>query len=255
MFPNVPRAVLVDLAGVLHEGPHALPGAVAALTRLRASGLPVRFLTNTTRTPRIRIVTMLRHAGFTLAEEEVFTAAHAARALIEQRGLRPHYLVHPDLDEEMGPSQPAPDAVVLGDAGPRFGYDALNTVFRLIMDGLPLIAMARNRYFKEAEGLSLDLGAFVAALEFASGCHAEITGKPNPAFFLAPLGELGVTPEETVLIGDDVTDDIAGAQACGMQGILVRTGKYRSGDEARINPAPGRVVAGFQEAVAYIVNR
>lgn len=248
-LPDRPRAVLIDLAGVLHEGPRALPGAVRALARLRATGLPLRFLTNTTRTPRAQIVAMLRGLGFAITEDEVQTAAHATRDLIKARGLRPHYLIHPDLDHEMGPSQPAPDVVVLGDAGPRFSYDSLNQAFRLLMQGLPLIAMARNRYFKEPEGLSLDLGAFVAALEYGSGVRAEIVGKPNRSFFTTPLETLGVAPGEAVLIGDDVRDDVGGAQAAGIAGILVRSGKYQTGDESGLDDPPAAVCADFAAAV------
>jgi HAD superfamily hydrolase (TIGR01458 family) len=164
-------------------------------------------------------------------------------------GLAPHYLVHPDLAEDMGPSDLAPTAVVMGDAGPYFTFERLNAAFRLLMDGLPLIAMARNRYFKEADGLTLDLGAFVAALEFAAGVRAEIVGKPAAAFFHGALAELGVAPAEAVLIGDDVADDIGGAQDAGIAGILVRTGKYRAGDEDEARVRPAAVADDFAAAV------
>jgi HAD superfamily hydrolase (TIGR01458 family) len=229
-LPATPRAVLIDLAGVLHVGEHAVPGAVDALARLRASGVPLRFLTNTTRSPRRAIVALLHGLGFDIAADEIHTAVHATRQLVEERGLRPHYLIHPDIADETGASDPQPNAVVIGDAGPHFTFDGLNTAFRLLMQGLPLIAMARNRYFKEADGLSLDLGAFVAALEYAAGIEAEVVGKPAQPFFDGALHDLGVAPAAAVLIGDDLRDDIGGAQRAGIAGILVRTGKFTPRD-------------------------
>jgi HAD superfamily hydrolase (TIGR01458 family) len=254
VLAGAPKALLIDLAGVLHVGDSAVPGAVAALSRLRQSGLPLRFLTNTTRLPRRAIVALLHRLGFEVGEAEVLTAVHATRQVVRERGLHPHYLVHPEIVEEMGPSAAEPDAVVLGDAGPYFTFDRLNTAFCLLMRGLPLIAMARNRYFQETDGPTIDLGAFVAALEYASGTSAEIVGKPAAPFFQAALAELGVARGEALLIGDDLRDDIGGAQALGIPGILVRTGKYRPADEAHPEIRPARVVDDFAAAVDAILH-
>ena len=252
-LPTVPKAVLIDLAGVLHIDDQAIPGAVAALTRLRASGIALRFLTNTTRSPRARIVDSLARMGFDIAPEEIQTAVHATRQLVDRRGLRPHYLAHPDIAGEIGASHPEPDAVVLGDAGEHFTYAALNEVFRLLMRGLPFIVMARNRYFREKDGLTLDMGAFVAGLEYSAGCRAEVVGKPAAPFFLGALDELGVAPEAAVLIGDDLADDIGGAQAAGIPGMLVRTGKFRPADEHHPDIRPAAVVDDFAAAVSQLL--
>lgn len=254
-LPEKPGAVLIDLAGVLHVGRDAIPGAVEALARLRTSGLPLHFLTNTTRSPRPAIAALLQGLGFDIAAGEIQTAARATRQLVDARGLRPHYLVHPDIADEMGPSHPTPDAVVIGDAGPHFSFDGLNTAFRLLMQGLPLLAMAHNRYFKEADGLTLDLGAFVTALEYAAGIKAEVVGKPARPFFHGALAALGVAPAAAVLVGDDLHDDIGGAQRAGIAGILVRTGKFRAADETDAQVRPALVVDDFGAAVEAILDR
>jgi ribonucleotide monophosphatase NagD (HAD superfamily) len=36
------------------------------------------------------------------------------------------------------------------------------------------------------------------------------------------------------MVGDDAVADVEGALRAGLQGALLRTGKYRAGDEARI---------------------
>jgi len=226
-----PDAVLIDLAGVLHVGDTAIAGSVHALAQLREAGFRLRFLTNTTRSPRANIASMLQQLGFDIIEDEIQTAAAAAKHVVDIRGLKPFYLIHPDLEEEMGPSAEHPDAVVMGDMGPHLTYERLNRAFRLLMDGASFIAMARNRYFKEEDGLSLDMGAFVTGLEYSSGVGAEIVGKPAAGFFHAALETLGVSADRAVLIGDDLHDDVGAAQEVGISGVLVRTGKYRPEDE------------------------
>ena len=90
-----------------------------------------------------------------------------------------------------------------------------------------LIALQKNRYWETSEGLSLDAGPFVSALEYATGREAEVVGKPAPAFFDLALGELGLSADRAAMGGDDVEADVAGAMDAGLAGILVRTGKYR----------------------------
>lgn len=253
LWPTTPEAVLIDLAGVLHIDDQALPGAANALAALRASGLPLRFLTNTTRSPRSRLVAALRQMGLVIEPDEIQTAVLATRHLIEQRNLHPHCLVHPDIADEIGCSHADPDAVVLGDAGHHFNFESLNRVFRLLMQGLPFIVMARNRYFMEQDGLTLDMGAFVAGLEYSTGRPAEVVGKPALPFFYTALDDLGIAAQRAVLIGDDLVDDIGGAQAAGIPGILVRTGKFRAADEQHPRFRPAAIVDDFPAAVARIL--
>jgi HAD superfamily hydrolase (TIGR01458 family) len=248
------KAVLIDLGGVLYVGDEPVPGAAEALRKLLATDLAVRFLTNTSRTPRRTLLARLAAMGFGIEADHLLTAPVTTRKLIERRGLRPHYLVHPAIAEEMGPSDDVdPTAVVLGDAGEGFSYPRLNTAFRFLMRGLPLLAMAKNRYFREGDGLSLDMGAFVAALEYAAGVEAEVVGKPSASFFDTALRDTGSQAADAVMIGDDLRDDIGAAQALGIAGVLVRTGKYRAEDERQAQIRPTAVVADFPAAVDWVL--
>ena len=110
------------------------------------------------------------------------------------------------------------------------------------MDGAELIALQKNRYWLTAEGLSLDVGAFVAALEYATGQQAYVVGKPSPAFFELVLLDVVVSPAEAAMVGDDVETDVGGALAAGLAGILVRTGKYRTDAVAAAEVQPTAIV-------------
>lgn len=231
------RTVLLDLGGVFYQGDHLIPGALDALARLRASGLALRFITNTTRQSRTELLRELAGRGLAITADELFTPAAAARDLLLARGLRPLLLIHPGLASDFaGLDTASPNAVVVGDAGDHFRYADLNRAFRLLQAGAPLLALGRNRYFQDRDGLSLDAGPFVAALEYAAGIEAELFGKPAPALFAAALRATACSPDAAAMIGDDVEADVNGALAAGLRGILVRTGKYRPGDEARLAP-------------------
>ncbi|MGI9289026.1 MAG: TIGR01458 family HAD-type hydrolase [Pseudomonadales bacterium] len=249
------KAVLLDLSGVLYDGATPLPGAVEAITRLSETGLPVRYVTNTTRSTRRDTLDRLSIMGFSIQENEVFTAPNAVHDYLKKNNLSPFLVVHPQLETEFAdlPTD-QPPAVVIGDAADAFTYGRLNQAFRLLMNGAPLLAMGNNRYFKENNNLSLDMGPFVAALEFAADKKAQIIGKPAKAFFKAAVSSTGCRTEEAVMVGDDVLSDVIGAVDAGLQGILVKTGKYREKDELQLADSnKGYCVTDISEAVDLII--
>lgn len=231
-----------------------MPGAREALLSLRAAGIPMRFVTNSTRLTRGAIINRLARMGLEVPIQHLFTPAIAARHYLITRKLTPHLLIHPDLRGEfadlLGPS---PGAVLLGDAGSDFTYEALNQCFRLLLDGLPLLAMGSNRYFRNGNGLNLDIGPFMAALEYAAELEAVVLGKPAPEFFQAAVNSLDLPPHDVAMVGDDAEMDVRGALAAGLRGVLVRTGKYRPGDEAKVVPQGGRVFDDLDAVVDYIL--
>ena len=228
------RALLIDLEGTVIQGGRLLPGAAAAVDAARSSGIVHAFVTNTTSRPRSALVRELSDGGLTVEPERIFSAPRAALAHLRRRGTtRCRLLLRPALREEFPgiacDADPA-EAVVLGDLGAETTYDRLNDAFRRILDGAELIALARNRYWRGEGGLMLDVGAFAAALEYASGRPATLVGKPAREFFDAALSWLDVPASEAAVIGDDLDSDVRGGQEAGLRGVLVRTGKYREGD-------------------------
>lgn len=249
------KGVMLDLDGVVYVGAEPLPGALAAVARLRAAGLALRFVTNTTRTPHGKLLARLLAMGLELAPEELITPAASARRLVERDGLDPYLLVHPALEEDFsGLCRGSRPAVIVGDAGDTFTYAALNRAFRALEQGAAFLALANNRAFRDADGgLSLDAGPFVQALAFASGAEPVVLGKPAHAFFAEALAAMGCTAGEVAMIGDDVEADVGGAMAAGLAGMLVRTGKYQPGAEDRIDPPPTAVLDDLPAAVEWLL--
>ncbi|MEJ2382597.1 MAG: TIGR01458 family HAD-type hydrolase [Gammaproteobacteria bacterium] len=249
------RALLLDLSGVLYVGRQSLPGAGDAVARLEAAGMPVRYVTNTTRTPRHTILRQLSDLGFAIRPGELLTAPDAARRYLTDHGLRAFAVIHPALRPELADLiHVDADAVLIGDAGHEFTYENLNRAFRLLTDGAPLIAMGRNRYFQEADGLSLDAGPFITALEYAADTEAVVTGKPAAAFFAAAASDLGCRPDEILMVGDDVEADVLGALDAGLHAALVRTGKFRRGDEQRLQGTTAQTFDDLATVVEWVLS-
>lgn len=241
------RGVLFDLDGTVYEGDRAIPGAVDTLAELRARGLPYCFVTNTTSKPRSAVVERLRQAGIAATPEQIFTAPAVARDwLLEKQLTRCYFLLRAPLLADLEGIEAvdeAPQAVVVGDMGDDFTYNKLNRAFRFLLDEkCAFITLAVNRFFKGSDGLNLDVGAFVAALEYATHRRAELIGKPSPAFYQVACTSLGAEPSKVVMIGDDLESDALGAQACGLKGVLVRTGKFRAEQVERSESKPDAVL-------------
>nr|XP_060617206.1 haloacid dehalogenase-like hydrolase domain-containing protein 2 [Anolis sagrei ordinatus]XP_060617207.1 haloacid dehalogenase-like hydrolase domain-containing protein 2 [Anolis sagrei ordinatus] len=248
------KAVLVDLSGTLHVEDTAVPGAQEALKKLRSAPVAIRFVTNTTKECKQDLLQRLKKLEFDIQEDEIFTSLTAAKNLIEQKQVRPLLLVEDNaLRDFEGIDTNNPNAVVIGLAPDHFNYQTMNKAFRLILDGAPLIAIHKARYYKRKDGLALGPGPFVMGLEYATDVKATVVGKPERTFFLEALRGMNCVPEEAVMIGDDCRDDVGGAQKAGMLGILVKTGKYREADEARIRPPPYLTCESFPQAVDHIL--
>ena len=225
------QAVLLDLDGVLYVEDEPVPGARDAVAALRGAGLALRFVTNTTSRPRRLILDRLHRLGFDAAADELVTPAALAVGHCREHGRRRALLlVRDDVKEDFAGLEDVDErveSVVVGDLGDRFGYDVLNHAFACVMDGAELIALQKNRYWMRPDGLALDVGPFVAALEYATRREALVVGKPSRDFFAAIVAGLGVEPGRAAMVGDDVEAVVGGALAAGLGGILVRTGKYR----------------------------
>lgn len=232
------RGVLLDLDGVLYVGEEPVPGAAEAVARLTTDGVPVRYLTNTTSRPRGAIVERLAAMGVAADEDHILTPAVATVAWMRRRGIgRPALFVPDATTSEFAGLEPvteadAPDAVVVGDLGAGWDFETLNRAFRLLVadDPPPLLALGMTRFWRADDGLRLDAGPFVRALEYAAGCRAVVLGKPDAAFYGAAVDLLGLRAEEVVMVGDDVRGDVGGAQSAGLAGVLVRTGKFTPAD-------------------------
>jgi HAD superfamily hydrolase (TIGR01458 family) len=238
-------AILLDVDGVFHISGRPIDGAGQAIRRLRDDGHRLRFVTNSTTRSRADLAEDLRAFGIELEDEELETTPRAAAHTLAGKRVLALTMaaIRTELEDVELVGEEA-DAVLIGGADETdetnrvFSYMNLARAFAELEAGAELYCLHKNPWWQTSRGPLLDSGAFVAGLEYAAGVEATVLGKPSPAFFGAALDALDADPELTWMVGDDLEADIAGAKTCGLNTILVRTGKFREEtlDEALLKP-------------------
>ena len=227
-------AILFDLDGVLYEGDKAINGAAEAVDWFITNHIPHLFLTNTTSKPRSALVEKLCAYKIKTDKDDYLTPPVAAVQLLKKNNLNNISLFVPEVTKTefsefnlCDSDADTVDAVVIGDLAKNWSFEKMNSAFRLLMRNpdCTLIALGLTRYWRTDDGLQLDAGPFVKALEYASGRDVIITGKPAGEFYQAARDKLKHTAE-LVMIGDDIKGDIEAAQNAGIKAIQVRTGKF-----------------------------
>jgi len=250
------RGILFDLDGVIYLGDDMIPGAGDTLDWVRSQNIPHLFVTNTTSRPREALSSKLAAMGIGVDPDDILSPPLAAANWLQANTAAPAALYVPDATRvefehlRLWAGDPAETvgAVVLGDLGERWDFARLNQAFLLLMQqsAPPLVALGMTRYWKAADGLRLDAGPFVAALEYATGRTAVVMGKPAEAFFHSGADILGIGAAQLLMIGDDIRGDVNGAQKAGLKAALVKTGKFRPQDLESGHP-PDAVLASIAD--------
>jgi phospholysine phosphohistidine inorganic pyrophosphate phosphatase len=229
--------LLIDIDGVLTVGNEVIPGAPDTIRDLRARGIAIRFMTNTTIYCRRSLVERMSALGFDICENELFTAAFSAASYLRSQGATSYYpLLLPDAQlefEGIAVDRENPEFVVVGDMGANLTFLRMNRAFRALLNGAQLVALHKKRMWRTEEGLFLDGGPFVVALEYAADVGAVVTGKPSQTYFHMVLEDMGIPAHRAAVIGDDIEIDVRGAQMNGLKGWLVKSGRFRKEDLGR----------------------
>ncbi|QXP84051.1 TIGR01458 family HAD-type hydrolase [Methylococcus sp. Mc7] len=240
------HGVLFDLDGVLYVDSQPIPGAVEAVAKIKASGVSCRFVTNTSTLSLAALERKIIALGFPVERSEILSAPQAVLRHLQTTGMRAHLLLEDDVRADFAgvpqASMEDADALVLGDTGAVWTHDCLDRMFNAIMRGAQLIAVHKNRFWQTGGGLRIDIGGLVAALEYCAGVRASVMGKPSADFFAVALRDMGLPPERTAIVGDDIEADIGGGQSAGLYGILVRTGKFRPSQLETGSVRPDRII-------------
>jgi HAD superfamily hydrolase (TIGR01450 family) len=248
--------VLLDLDGCVWVGDQPTPGAVEAITALRAAGKGVAFVTNDARHSGEEYVRKLWALGFRAALEEVVTVGGAVQhVLAETERWRTAYVVgapviHRHVAEAgvrilNGLDVPVPDVVVIA-AYDDFDYADLRGAVQAVLAGAELLTAGRDATFPMPDGLWPGTGPLVAAVEAATGTVGVNAGKPAAQPFLTALDRLGADAAQSraLVVGDRLDSDLAGAHAAGLDGAIVLSGATTEHDaRAAVDPAPVAIAA------------
>ena len=83
-------------------------------------------------------------------------------------------------------------AIIIGDLYKKFNWEKLNEAFQIVSkNDAIIIALHKNKYCKRENKIGLDLGPFVAALEYATSKKSILIGKPEKNFFNLVIEDMG----------------------------------------------------------------
>jgi NagD protein len=252
---------LIDMDGVLYRGNELIPGADRFVRLLREQGLPFLFLTNNSQRTRRDVVAKLARMGVEVEESHIFTCAMATARFLAQHKKRGtafvigegglltalHQNGYAIVDQD-------PDYVVVGE-GRTFNLELVEAAVRMIRGGAKLIATNLDPNCPTPTGLRPGCGALVALLEVATGVRAFSVGKPSPVIMRAARKELGLTTDETTIIGDTMETDVLGGVQLGFHTILVLSGGTSREDLPHYAYGPERVVESVADLADFLVYR
>lgn len=224
------KGFLFDLDGVFYISEKIIPGGKELLNFLKTKNMPYRFVTNTTTKSRKKLYKKLSKIGLPIYENEIFSACYAGvLKLRELKSPKVRLIIMDDAKlefDEFEIDNINPEYIVIGDLDRDWNFEIINSIFNQVMNGAKILALHKGRYFKTDEGLQIDSGAFIKGIEYATTTKSIVVGKPNPDFFKLALKDLSLRKEEVAMVGDDLINDIQGAQQFGLYSILTKTGKF-----------------------------
>lgn len=220
MTSNVDRLVILDIDGVIYCDGGAAPSSPEAIELIREMGIKIRYLTNDSIAPRRARAAELASLGFNITASDIFSASSLAARYLSRLGA-PRALLLIDqgcLEEftDVNIDSNDPEVVVVGDIFGSFAYEELNTAFRAIHDGARFLATQRNRFSSTSGAPNIDVGFFVSGLEYCTGKEAEIVGKPSRRSYLEVCQEANVSPDNAIMVSDDLDSDLLGAHNAGL---------------------------------------
>jgi HAD superfamily hydrolase (TIGR01458 family) len=225
---NIP--VLIDFDGVIKLGEKPAQDAGKFLKYLSDKKIPSYIISNSTLKTSEDILKFLSENEINF-DVPAMTAADAALNFVKQHYQKVSVYCVESIKHNFKEfiDDENPQAVVIGDNGDNWSSEMMNEIFIKVMSGADLIAMHKNKYWLPDGNKSvLDAGAYIKAIEYASGKEAILIGKPSPVYFRTALSLLGFSAdEEFFMIGDDIENDVNASQAIGGKGVLIYTGKTK----------------------------
>mgnify|MGYP000259019352 CR=1 FL=1 len=253
------RAVLLDMDGVVYLGDMPLPGVQDFLDYLEATGRKWLCVTNnSSKTPDMFVDKLAKMNVRATAENvlgsAVATANWMANAypqkgkalMVGEEGLSAALEAY---GFEMTANRHAADFVV---AGIDFDltYAKVERAALAIRDGAIFVGTNSDPSFPNENGQVPGAGSILALLATATGVEPTVIGKPNAGMFDMATTRLGVTAEETMMVGDRYDTDIAGAIGLDMTTVGVLTGVTTAEGYAQEDPPPDIVLHGIPDLLA-----
>ncbi|HEY3228948.1 MAG TPA: HAD-IIA family hydrolase [Roseiflexaceae bacterium] len=249
---------IFDLDGTVYLGETLLPGAGAAIARLRADGRRVVFLSNNPTSTREQYAARLGRLGLPTPPDEIINSSQVMVQwlLREAPGSRVFVVGEQPLKDELAAAgfwlvERAEEVdVVIASFDRSFHYGKLQIAFDAIRAGVRFVATNADRYCPVPGGGEPDAAAVIAAIEACTAKRVEVVvGKPSPIMARAVAQIIRLPPERCLMTGDRLETDIAMGRAAGMATALALTGATTRAILAASAIQPDYVIEGLRELV------
>jgi HAD superfamily hydrolase (TIGR01458 family) len=245
------KALIIDLEGTLVSSGIPLPGSIEFMQHIQNNNIPFVIITNTVSKTNEQIVENINKIGFNVSKEQIINPIIILNHFLKDNNIKTHYFIGPDYLKNLitkTNDYNIPEYIIFCDFEHiELNYTLLNTLFQYIKNGSKIIATSYSNYYISKNEYKMDTGIFVKMYETLCDQKAIIMGKPSNIIYKTAVEILKTNPKDIMTIGDDVLTDIIGGKELGIETTLIKTGKYKEGDE-KINK-PDNVINTLNEAI------
>ncbi|GMO59527.1 MAG: TIGR01458 family HAD-type hydrolase [Treponemataceae bacterium] len=236
------KALIFDLEGTLVSSGIPLPCSVELIDYMNNSNIPYCIITNTISKTVDEMEQNAKNSGLNVFKGSIINPLLVLNNFLEENSVKTYYFVGPDylkklLVKKSADFEKTPEYVIFCDFEHiECNYELFNTIFQYIQNGAKIVTTSYSNYYSSRNEQRMDTGIFVKMYELVTNEKAVILGKPSSAIYKLALNKLKMEPQNTITVGDDVLTDVSGGKEMGIKTVLVKTGKYKEGDEKILEP-------------------
>lgn len=229
------KLYLFDMDGTLYLGDRLFDFTIELLDTIRKTGGTYLFMTNNSSKSVNDYVKKLDKLGIKATKEDFMTSSQATAYYLHKHheGKKLYVCGTESLKEELRmegftvtTKLDEVECIVMG-FDTELTFQKLHDVSYLLLTqpDLPYIATNPDLVCPTEFGSVPDCGSICIGIKNATGREPIVIGKPSPIMPQLAMDKLGISKEETCVVGDRIYTDVKSGLNAGITGILVLSGE------------------------------
>jgi len=229
------KLYLFDMDGTLYLGDRLFDFTIELLDTIRKTGGTYLFMTNNSSKSVNDYVKKLDKLGIKATKEDFMTSSQATAYYLHKHheGKKLYVCGTESLKEELRmegftvtTKLDEVECIVMG-FDTELTFQKLHDVSYLLLTqpDLPYIATNPDLVCPTEFGSVPDCGSICIGIKNATGREPIVIGKPSPIMPQLAMDKLGISREETCVVGDRIYTDVKSGLNAGITGILVLSGE------------------------------
>lgn len=258
MNPKQYKGYLIDLDGTMYRGNEPIEAAAAFVDALNEKGIPYLFLTNNSTSTPAAVSEKLNLMDIKSTPEHVFTSSLATAKYIKQKKSNARCFIVGETGlstalegEGLAISDGDADYVIVG-LDRSITYEKLAKACLAVREGAAFISTNSDIAIPTERGLLPGNGALTSVITVSTGKQPTFIGKPETIIMDEALNVLGLSRQETLMVGDNYHTDILAGIHSGVDTLMVFTGVTPYVDYATLVEKPTYYVQSLQEWIEYM---